>query len=209
MGSSLTGDQTRSPALAGRFFITEPPGNPCGIFFFLVRKFFTPFLNEDPFVKIHRQNFHIFTCMRAKLLQSCLALCNPKDCSPQAPLSMRFSRWEDWSGLPCPSPGDLPNPGTELETLRSPELAGRCFASSATWEVPISPENWFFWLLEINDVFSLKYQNKQREICGLWLMRNGSCLHAFCSLLSVWGLFCFPICILPLLQFSDFNFFFF
>ena len=31
----------------------------------------------------------------------------------QAPLSMRFSRQEDWSGLPCPPPGDLPDPGME------------------------------------------------------------------------------------------------
>ena len=29
----------------------------------------------------------------------------------QAPLSMGFSRQEDWSGLPFPSPGDLPDPG--------------------------------------------------------------------------------------------------
>ena len=29
----------------------------------------------------------------------------------QAPLSLGFSRQEYWSGLPCPSPGDLPNPG--------------------------------------------------------------------------------------------------
>ena len=31
----------------------------------------------------------------------------------QAPLSMGFSREEYWSGLPCPLPGDLPNPGVE------------------------------------------------------------------------------------------------
>ena len=31
----------------------------------------------------------------------------------QAPLSMEFSRQEFWSGLPFPSPGDLPYPGTE------------------------------------------------------------------------------------------------
>ena len=31
----------------------------------------------------------------------------------QASLSMRFSRQEYWSGLPCPPPGDLPNPGVE------------------------------------------------------------------------------------------------
>ena len=36
-----------------------------------------------------------------------------------APLSMGFSRQEDWSGLPFPSPGDLPDPGTEP---RSPAL---------------------------------------------------------------------------------------
>ena len=38
------------------------------------------------------------------------------DCSLQAPLSMGFSGQEYWSGLPCPSPGDLPNPGTERES---------------------------------------------------------------------------------------------
>ena len=32
----------------------------------------------------------------------------------QAPLSMGFSRQEHWSGLPCPPPGDLPNPGIGL-----------------------------------------------------------------------------------------------
>ena len=31
----------------------------------------------------------------------------------QAPLSMGLSRQEYWSGLPCPSPGDLPDPGVE------------------------------------------------------------------------------------------------
>ena len=31
----------------------------------------------------------------------------------QAPLSMEFSRQEYWSGLPCPSPGDLPDPGMD------------------------------------------------------------------------------------------------
>ena len=37
----------------------------------------------------------------------------------QAPLSMGFSRQEYWSGMPCPPPGDHPNPGMEL---RSPTL---------------------------------------------------------------------------------------
>ena len=37
----------------------------------------------------------------------------------QAPLSMAFSRQEHWSGLPCPSPGHLPNPGIEPASLVS------------------------------------------------------------------------------------------
>ena len=39
--------------------------------------------------------------------QSCPALCDPMDCSCQAPLSMAFSSQEYYSGLPCPSPGAL------------------------------------------------------------------------------------------------------
>ena len=56
----------------------------------------------------------------------------------QAPLSMGFSRQEYWSGLPFPSPGDLPDPGTEPVSLTSPSLAGGFFTTCATWEA-LSP----------------------------------------------------------------------
>ena len=52
----------------------------------------------------------------------------------QAPLSLGYSRQEYWSGLPCPSPGDLPNTGVELASLLSPTLTGGFFTTSATWE---------------------------------------------------------------------------
>ena len=52
----------------------------------------------------------------------------------QAPLSMGFSRQEYWRGLPCPPPGDLPDPGTEPRSLMSPALAGRFFTTNTTWE---------------------------------------------------------------------------
>ena len=52
----------------------------------------------------------------------------------QAPLSMGFSRQENWSGLPCPPPGDLPNPGVKPASLTSPALAGGFFTTSASWE---------------------------------------------------------------------------
>ena len=45
--------------------------------------------------------------MCAKSLQSCLTFCD------KAPLSLGFSKQEYWSGLPCPPPGDLPDPGIE------------------------------------------------------------------------------------------------
>ena len=53
----------------------------------------------------------------------------------QAPLSMEFSRQEYWNGLPFPSPGDLTDPGTELESLLSPALAGGFFNTSTIWEI--------------------------------------------------------------------------
>ena len=52
----------------------------------------------------------------------------------QAPLSMGFSRQEYWSGLPCPPPGDLPDPRIKLTFLTSPALAGRLFTTSTTWK---------------------------------------------------------------------------
>ena len=54
----------------------------------------------------------------------------------QAPLSMGFPRQEYWSGLPFPSPGDLPNPGIKP---MSPEFAGRFF----TTEPPGKPSQFF------------------------------------------------------------------
>ena len=57
----------------------------------------------------------------------------PGTAAHQAPLSMGFSRQEYWSGLPCPPPGDLPNPGTEA---RSPALQ----ADSLPREPPGKPK---------------------------------------------------------------------
>ena len=48
---------------------------------------------------------------------------------------MRFLRQEYWRGLPFPSPGDLPGPGIEPESLASPALASGFFATSATWNI--------------------------------------------------------------------------
>ena len=47
--------------------------------------------------------------------------------------SMGFSRQEYWSGLPFPSPEDLPDPGIEPMSLKSPALAGGFFTTDTTW----------------------------------------------------------------------------
>ena len=54
----------------------------------------------------------------------------------QAPLSMGFARQEYRSGLPFPSPGNLPDPGIKPTSLASPASAGRFFTTNATWEDP-------------------------------------------------------------------------
>ena len=47
----------------------------------------------------------------------------------QAPLSLVFSRQENWSGLPFPTPGDLPDLGIKPESLASPASAGGFFTT--------------------------------------------------------------------------------
>ena len=74
--------------------------------------------------------------MGVYMLQSCLSLCNLWAVARQVPLSMGLSRQEYWNGLPCPPPGDLPDPGIEPMSLVSLALAGRLFITSATWEAP-------------------------------------------------------------------------
>ena len=71
--------------------------------------------------------------MLAETLQSCPTLFDPMNYSPpQAPLSVGFSRQEYWSGLPCPPPGDLPDPGIEPMSLMLPAMAGGFFTTSTT-----------------------------------------------------------------------------
>ena len=54
-----------------------------------------------------------------RIMTQVKTIVTPWTVAHQAPLSMRFSRQGYWSGLPFPSPGDLPNPGIEP---RSPAL---------------------------------------------------------------------------------------
>ena len=61
----------------------------------------------------------------------CLTLVTPRTVVCQAPLSIGFFRQKYWSGLPFPSPGNLPVPGIKLPSL-TPALAGGSFTTGAS-----------------------------------------------------------------------------
>ena len=120
--------------------------------------------------------------------QSCLTLCNPMDCSHQAPLPIRFFRQEYWSKLPFLPPGDLPDLGMEpgSPTLQADSLpaepAGKPFLSFPFIEkvfgamyftlVTSFNEAYSFWYL----VFSLLWSLKHSKDSVCIFVFNQSCL---------------------------------
>ena len=72
--------------------------------------------------------------LHAQSLSCVWLLATPSTVAPQVHLPLEFSRQKYWSGLPFPSPRDLPNPGIELESIASSALAGRLFTTNTTWE---------------------------------------------------------------------------
>ena len=92
------------------------------------------------------------TPVKVKLLSRVWPFVTPWTVAYQAPPSMGFSRQESWSGLPFPSPGDLPDPGIEPG---SPALQARQMLSRLSHEgSPSTPvrngekaEHWARWIL--------------------------------------------------------------
>ena len=80
--------------------------------------------------------------MKLKLLSHVWLFATPWTVAYQGPLSMGFSRQEYWSGLPFPSPGDLPSPGIEP---RSPALQADTLLANApnTYHVKTMNLIWF------------------------------------------------------------------
>ena len=72
----------------------------------------------------------------ARLLQSCLTVGSPVDCGLPGSSVHGISQARILVWVAVPSPGDLPDPGMEPESLTSPAWAGRFFTTSATWEAP-------------------------------------------------------------------------
>ena len=111
-----------------------PPGVTTTEFVFLVLFFIVLSLN----ILLH-------ACMPSRFSRFLLFM-TQWTVAHQAPLSMGFSRWEYWSGLPFPPPGDLPLPGIEPASLLSSALAGRFFTLVPPGKHVISSYT-FYWLL--------------------------------------------------------------
>ena len=82
-----------------------------------------------PLYKVRKVKVNPLSCAQ---LSPVRLFTTPWTVACQAPPSMAFSRQEYWSGLPFPSPGDLPNPGVEIG---SPTLQ----ADSLPTELPGNP----------------------------------------------------------------------
>ena len=86
--------------------------------------------------------------------QSCRLFATPWTATYQAPTSMGFSRQEYWSGLPFPSPGDLPNSGIEP---RSPALQMDAVPSEPPRKLVYVKQNLLYRnQCTLNNVFSLR-----------------------------------------------------
>ena len=81
----------------------------------------------------HQSHIHKSNYLNMPLLNPCVCMLNrsvtsdsaiPWTVTHQAPPSMGFPRQEYWSGLPFPSPGDLPNPGIEPGSPAALALTG-------------------------------------------------------------------------------------
>ena len=78
-----------------------------------------------------RKRGWLLTCIRACVFSHVRFFGTPWTLAHQAPLSMGFSRQEYWSGLPCPPPGDLPDPGIQPA---SPASQADSLPTEPPWE---------------------------------------------------------------------------
>ena len=108
-------------------------------------------------------------CVCWKSLSHVRFLATPWTVARQAPLSMECSRPEYWSGLPLPSPGDLPNPGVEPG---SPALQANLLLSEPPrWTiVNVGCEGWTI----CNNLtwWQVHVSNKWRTICQDWALKS-------------------------------------
>ena len=117
----------------------------------------------------------ILSCILACVLShfSRVQLCvTPWTVAHQAALSVGFSRQGPWSGLPCPPPGDLPNPGIEP---KSPALQADSLPAEPQGK-PIYNISFMFFLIRFLKSDFLEKKRKENRGLGSGVERGGSSL---------------------------------
>ena len=99
----------------------------------------------------------------------------------QAPLLMWRSRQEYWSGLPFPSPGDLPNPGIEPASLMSSALQVDSLPLSHWGETVGTMSEFIFWGSKITADGDYSHEIKRRLLLGRKVMANLEQRHYFAN----------------------------
>ena len=102
----------------------------------------TGWIKLSPFVIC--RNSASWVCMHAQLLSCIWFFVTLWAVAHHAPLFMGFARQKSWSGLPCPSPGYLPDPGIKLP---SPAMTGRFFTTEAPWKLKCTLFNYIFLII--------------------------------------------------------------
>ena len=116
----------------------------------------------------------------------------------QAPLSMGFSRQEYWSGLPCPPPGDLPDPGIEPEFPVAPTLqvdsvplnhwgSPSLFSASFKWAIKKRKGKKFHLIQKLSFVSNAVLLVREFLTYTIYLLKNF--VHLF--FIFMWGLLFF------------------
>ena len=124
--------------------------------------------------------FHWLYCI-AQLLRHVQLFATPGIVAHQAPLPMEFSRQEHFSGIPFPTPGNLPDSGIKPESLASPILAGGSLllGSLGCLIYPISPFYFHWTQILLSDI---------RVVTSIFYCFNWSDLAA-----AAFGLFSFTV----------------
>ena len=120
-------------------------------------------LNQFGFSLFEESSYYFAWKVKVKSLSCFPLVVTPWTVSNHAPPSMGFSRQECWSRLPFPSPGDLPNPGTEPG---SPTLQANALPSESPHQITILPQNTsvlFTFLLTL--VISCHFDSSHSDRC--------------------------------------------
>ena len=124
----------------------QSPSNPFNVVHFLGRE-------RASLTQVSEPSATGSSCPPKALVHALLWFMSSRLCPPRALPSLGFSRQEYWSGLPFPSPGDLPDPGIEP---RSPELQADSLPSEPPWKPPFlycCPVNKFFGTILLDSIY--------------------------------------------------------